>query len=71
MRCLDACSMLDQDFGNHFYHVVEFMVIVSSCSIGITQNLTKFNSWHKDLEFIGFYLKSDGIMPNAAMVEAI
>ena len=66
VRCLDDCSMLDQVFAEHFYHVGEFLVMMSNN--GITQNLTKFNSGNKDLEF---YLRSDGFTPNTAMVKAI
>ena len=28
VRCLDAFSMLDQDFADHFYHMVEFLYMI-------------------------------------------
>ena len=49
--------------------MVEFLFLTSSH--GITQNLTKFGFWKKEMEFIGFQIREDGFAPHSATVEAI
>ena len=69
VRFIDNCALWDPEFCDHFYHVVEFLVLTSSH--GITQNPTKFVFGKKEVEFIGFQIREDGFAPCAATLEAI
>ena len=69
VRCIDDCALWYQEFRDHFFHVVEFLVFISSH--GITQNPHKFVFRKKEVEFIGFQIREDGFAPCAATVEAI
>ena len=66
VRGIDDCTLWDQEFGDHFYLVVEFLVVTSSH--GITQNPIKF-LFGKEVEFIEFQIREDGIPLCAATVE--
>ena len=68
-RGINDCTLWDQVLGDHFYHLVEFLVTTSPH--GVTQDSCKFVFRKMEVDSIGFLIKEESFTPLAATVEDI
>ena len=68
-KCVDDVVGWANTLAELFWDAVEFFEVTGNH--GIIQNLKKFCWGRRELEFVGFWLKSDGVKPTGETLKAI
>ena len=68
-KIVDDCCSYDWKVDKHFFHICDFLTITARN--GIIQNPAKFVFCRREVEFCGFRIRNDGVMPSEHTIEAI
>ena len=68
-RCVDDTCLWETMIEGNFWRTVDYLTLCSEN--GIMFNLLKFQFCRREVEFVGYWLKEDGMVPTQAMMDAI
>ena len=66
---MDNCASWDFNVGDHVFHILEFLTTCGNN--GVIQNPGKFQFCKKEVEFCGYRITADGIVPSPETINAI
>ena len=68
-RCVDDTYLWGTTIERNFWRTVDYLRICSEN--GIVFNLPKFQFCQREVEYVGYWIKEDGMVPTKAMTVAI
>ena len=68
-KCVDDCCSWDFSIKDHCFHICEFLTLAGMN--GVIQNPEKFVFCKREVEFCGFRVTNDGIIPSEATIKSV